>query len=166
MEMATAQIDRALCDRFIQVVKHYGKTYEPFCAEFDFHRATISDIKKHKREPSREIMDRIVAKGDISEAWLRRGQGAMLSQDLSKDQSEQVSSSIVDGSALLEASQLVDELVIRGRDHDPKDRWEWISLVAEEIVELRALGRPMEIRKKVKRWIEAARSLKDEPSNQ
>lgn len=58
-----------------------------------------------------------------------------------------------------EAAKLVDEMVIMGRPHDPKVRWEWILLVAEEIAELKALGKASGIRKKIRRWIAAAKGL-------
>lgn len=149
-------VDQELCDRFILVVKHYGKSYEAFCAEFGFASTTVSDIKKHRREPSREILDRIVAKREFSEAWLRRGEGPPMMNDVAAESAMEY---VLDGAALTEAGKLVDEIVIQGRPFEEADRNELISLIAEEIAELRALGRPGEIRRKIRRWIQVADRL-------
>jgi transcriptional regulator with XRE-family HTH domain len=63
-----------------------------------------------------------------------------------------------DGVALAEAKSLVERLVIEDRNVPDTVRWELISLVAGEIVDLQALGRAGEIEEKVRRWIAAAKA--------
>jgi hypothetical protein len=63
-----------------------------------------------------------------------------------------------DGATLELAASLVDRLIIDGRNVPATVRWELVSLVAEEILDLRILGRQAEAEEKVRRWVAVAKS--------
>lgn len=63
-----------------------------------------------------------------------------------------------DGATLEQAAALVDRFVIEDRNVPATVRWELVSLVAEELLDLRILGRQAEAEEKVRRWIAVAKS--------
>jgi hypothetical protein len=67
---------------------------------------------------------------------------------------------VPEGPDLAEAERIVDEVLLKDRFLPSGKRHELISLVADELVSLRAQGRESEIVRKVQRWIEAAQELR------
>ncbi|HLP41226.1 MAG TPA: helix-turn-helix transcriptional regulator [Fibrobacteria bacterium] len=135
-----------------------------------------------KRKIPQEILNALALKG-LNLNWLATGEGSMRREPTFQellyaedrpaaivgqrvptadaDTAAGRGQVIIDGQALEVATALVDELC-NERVVPAKTRWDLISLVAQEYADLRALGRPEEIRDRFQKWVAVARIGLDE----
>ena len=71
-------------------------------------------------------------------------------------------SKAAEGRDLTEAKRVVNDHLLKGRTLPPDKMDELVSLVADEIVALRALGRESDLLRKVERWVEASQALRSQ----
>jgi hypothetical protein len=77
--MAKKAINRELCSRFAKARAFYAPSKAKFVKMFGLNSPSIlSDIERGAREPSHSLLNKIIAKGDISPQWLLEGEGEML----------------------------------------------------------------------------------------
>lgn len=70
-------MDVVLCDRIEFIRTSLGKTQLEMSNDLEISRTVFSDIKRHKVEPSKELIKRIVEKYNINANWLLTGIGEM-----------------------------------------------------------------------------------------
>ncbi len=76
-------IDIELCNRFTKAVKDSGFTQSTFAKKLDIRRASLSEIKNYKMEPTINIIKKLVRISDINLNWLLTGEGPMFLEQAS-----------------------------------------------------------------------------------
>jgi transcriptional regulator with XRE-family HTH domain len=123
-----------------------GSSLDLFYENLGVSGPTGSRYETEKTEPTLSFLQELAAKYGPDVSHLMPGTVPATGQPK------------VDGAVLEEAAAIVDRVVVQGRNVEATVRWELVSLVAGELLDLRALGREAEIEEKVRRWLAVAKA--------
>lgn len=132
--------------RAFRVSRPEGASLDSFYEGLGVSGATGSRYEAEKTEPTLSFLQELWGKYRIEASHLMPGNPATWANFK------------VDGPTLEQATALVNRLVVEDRNIPVTVRFELVSLVAEEILELRALGRSEEIEERIQRWLALAKA--------
>lgn len=114
-------------DRIAMVREKSGKNQEEFGSALGVTKSTISLLEKKKRDPSERIIRDICREFDVSETWLRTGEGEMF---IHKTRNQEITDFL--GDLINEEGTFKKRLIEAMTKLDEKD-WEALGRLATKL---------------------------------